>query len=389
MNAAGRVIVLHSLPTWLPLTSPWLFHQVDKLPARIESHVACARTANLDPFRIANLHALRDRSRARYYWELGARWLGLRRHLPFLVETARGCGAQLIHSHWGDTGWRDVPAVRRAGTKHVVTFYGKDVNFLPVRDPAWRARYRELFSAVDRVLCEGPHMGRCIAALGCAPEKITVHHLGVETARIAFRPRTWTRGTPLRVLMAASFREKKGLPLALQALAKIRDEAGGLEITIIGDASDDPRSHPEKARILAAIRDGGLAGCTRLLGYQPHSVLFDEAYRHHLFLSPSLTAPDGDTEGGAPVTLLDMAATGMPIVSSTHCDIPEVIQHGVSGWLAAENDLDSLVAQLRACLAQPERWGGVLAAGRERMEREFDALRQSARLAEVYESVLR
>ncbi len=70
------------------------------------------------------------------------------------------------------------------------------------------------------------------------------------------------------------------------------------------------------------------------MGYQPHSTLFAEAYRHHIFLSPSVTASTGDTEGGAPVSLIEMAATGMLIVSTTHCDIPEVIKHGVTGLLA-------------------------------------------------------
>jgi colanic acid/amylovoran biosynthesis glycosyltransferase len=380
--------VVHSLPTWLPLTSPWLYQLVIKAPADVVSHVVCLSTANLPAFPFANLHCLSDRP-LRFRWETGLRRWRLRRHMPFLVETVQRTESTIVHSHWGDAGWADGPSVHRAGAQHVVTFYGKDVNFLPRQDVRWLARYRELFEAVSLVICEGPHMGQCIAALGCDPAKIRVHHLGVENDKIAFKPRRWNprSGGPLRILIAASFREKKGIPLALTALARLRRRVPELFVTVVGDSSADPRSVPEKQRILAAIQDGGLTDRVRLLGYRPHDVLMAEAYQHHIFLSPSLTAADGDTEGGAPVSLLDMAASGMPIVSSTHCDIPHLIQHGVTGWLAREADLEALVAQLEAVVADPQCWEEVVHAGRQRTEQEFDAAVQACRLADLYRSL--
>src|SRR5690606_39794503 len=80
-------------------------------------------------------------------------------------------------------------------------------------------------------------------------------------------------------------------------------------------------------------RDWSSDVCSSDLGYQPWRALMDAAYRHHVFLSPSITASDGDTEGGAPVGLIEMAATGMPVISSRHADIPEVIEHGVGGQI--------------------------------------------------------
>ena len=82
---------------------------------------------------------------------------------------------------------------------------------------------------------------------------------------------------------------------------------------------------------MAVIEKHKLQSKIRMLGFQPYSVLLEEAYTHHIFLSPSVTASDGDTEGGAPVTLIEMLATGMPIVSTTHCDIPEIICKGPEG----------------------------------------------------------
>ena len=72
----------------------------------------------------------------------------------------------------------------------------------------------------------------------------------------------------------------------------------------------------------------------RLLGYVSRETLREEAYEHDVFLAPSVTASNGDTEGGAPVAIIEMSASGMPIVSTNHCDIPSVVLDGVTGLLA-------------------------------------------------------
>jgi colanic acid/amylovoran biosynthesis glycosyltransferase len=213
-----------------------------------------------------------------------------------------------------------------------------------------------------------------------------VHHLGAEVDRIRFQPRTWLAG-PLRVLLAGSFREKKGFPDALEALGRLSRDLTDLEITIIGDADTDPRSQPEKARILSKLKEHDLASRVRLLGYQPHSVLFEESYKHHIFLSPSMTAQDGDTEGGAPVTLIEMAATGMPIVSTRHCDIPAVILHGKTGRLAPEKDVEALLEQLRWLVANRPLWEEMAKAGRSHVESEFDVVKQAGKLRDLYRSL--
>jgi colanic acid/amylovoran biosynthesis glycosyltransferase len=280
-----------------------------------------------------------------------------------------------------------MPAARRAGIRHVVTFYGLDVNFLPRHDRRWRGRYAELFGHVDAVLCEGPHMAGEIAALGCPEEKIRVQRLGVSFDDIPYEPCAWRPGEPLRVLIAASFREKKGIPDALEAIARLQ-ESVPLEVTLIGDAGEDPRAQDEKPRILSAIERFNLGDKVCLLGYQPHARLLEEARRHHIFLAPSLTASDGDTEGGAPVSLIEMAASGMLIVSTTHCDIPEIVRHGETGLLSAERDIDGLVRNLQWLLAHTDRWDAMRTAARKHVEAGFDARRQAERLARIYRALI-
>ena len=365
----------------------WLYNQVYYLPNEVESHIVCETTENLAQFWLPNIHSLAEAPCWRYYWDLGLRKLRIRRHIGFLVEQTKLYHAQVLHSHFGNIGWANLEAVKQAGLKHVVTFYGLDVNYLPKQDPSWHNRYQSLFAQIDCVLCEGTHMAKCVIALGCQEDKVRVHHLGVRVNEIAFKPRVWSSGEPLRVLIAASFREKKGIPYALEALGRIQHDVP-LEITIIGDASTEARSQAEKQKILVTIEKYNLQSKVRLLGYQSHSVLFKEAYKHHVFLSPSVTASDGDTEGGAPVVLIEMAATGMPIVSTRHCDIPGVVEHGVTGLLSQERDVDGLTSELKWLVNHPEQWSHMAEAGRRRVQEKFNASTQGHRLAEIYLAVI-
>lgn len=386
MSRRDHIPVVQSVSKWLPQTATWLHNQVRFLPPDIESHIVCEDTMNLDQFPQPHVHSLAGQNPVERVWDLGLRRLGVRAHLGFLVRAMRESGARLLHSHFGDYAWRNLAAARATGAAHLATFYGIDVLFIPRSDPRWGPRYRDMFGQIDGVLCEGPFMAHSIVELGCPADKVSVHHLGIDLDAVPFSPRAWRPGETLRVLLAGSFREKKGFPYAVEALGAIKDEVT-LEVTIIGDAHDE-RTEREKRAILDAVERAGLGGCTRLPGYLPYDTVLDEARRHHVFLSPSVTASDGDSEGGAPVSIIEMCASGMMVVSTTHCDIPGVVQDGVTGLLAPERDTAALVEKLRWALAHPDAWAPMLAAGRAHIEAEFDARRQGERLGEIYRAAV-
>jgi len=379
--------VIHNYPIWLPRTHTWMYNQARYLPGEIECHIVCERTENLEQFSLPNIHSLSREPKWRNYLDRGLRFLHARNHLGYLVEQAGTLRAEILHSHFGYTGWTNISAARKALLRHAVTFYGADINYYPRKDPRWHKRYRALFADVGRVLCEGPHMAGCIEQLGCPKEKILVHHLGVSIDEIPFHPRKWNPGEPLRILIAASFREKKGIPIALEALGKLQHEVP-LGITVIGDETGEKRSRAEKRKIQEAIQKHRLQSRTRLLGFQPHSVFFEEAYRHHIFLSPSITASDGDTEGGAPMTIIEAAASGMPVVSTMHCDIPEVIRNGVTGFLSREQDENGLVEHLKWMIDHPGRWSQIMANARIHVENKFNASIQGEKLGTVYQELI-
>lgn len=378
----STLTVVHRSLVWLRRTEAWLHEQVATLPASVTSHVVCDRVSEPELFPVSHLHALDSGGRARFVWDKGTRRVGMRRHSGYLLRCTRRCRADVLHSHFGSVGWADTPVARRAGVGHVVTFYGYDATRLPHDDPRWRGRYADLFQSVDRVLCEGPHLAQTVVDLGCSPEKMHVHHLGVRVEDLPYVPRVH-EGGPLRVLIASSFREKKGIPYAIAALGRI-SRYQPLEITIVGDSDGTPNGDHEAMRIRQAVERYGLGEAVSFRGFLTHGALVDEAYRHHVCLAPSVVAADGDSEGGAPVSLVLFAATGMPIVSTRHCDIPHVLADG-QHLLAEERNVDDLVARLAWLLENP--WDSFLEKLRRRMEEQYDSEVQGARLANHYAEV--
>lgn len=369
--------VLHSAQVWLPLTQTWLHNQVRFLPGDVRSAVAADRLDGAGAWTVRPVHRLRPSLVDRVRRQAPRQW-----RTNALVRLARRHRAQLLHSHFGNVGWEDLAAASAAGAAHFTSFYGQDLTRFPAIAPVWGERYRELLASGAHILCEGPHMASVARRYG-ADAKVHVHHLGVEVSTIRFEPRRLAKGEPLRVLLAGSFREKKGHPDGLRALGLLARERD-VEVTLVGDAEPGREaSQQEKARIEAAIAESGLGPRLRRTGFVAHADLLREAYGHHLFLAPSRTAADGDTEGGAPVGLIEMAATGLPVVATRHCDIPHVLPPG-HPFLAAEGDVAGLHRALATAAERSAEWPAIAQAARRRIEAEFDCARQGERLAALY-----
>lgn len=360
-----------------------MYEQIRHLPSEIVNSVVCERTSHLDQFPMVALHAVERHTPVRRALERSLRKARLLPAATLRFAVAKAAGATVVHSHFGHEGWVDMPFVRAARCHHVVTFYGDDVHSLPLRKPWWRRRYRQLFAHVDLVLCEGPYMAEDVARLGCPREKIAVHHLGIDTERLAFAPLPWRPGETLRVLLAATFREKKGLSYALHAIERVAKHVS-VAVTLIGQADDSPGAEAEARRIDAACdRLAGTAQVTRM-GYQPYTRLHEIARAHHVFMQPSVTSAHGDTEGGAPIAILEMAALGLMVVATRHCDIPEEISLEGARLLGRERSVDDLEAALDWLVTKPLAWDDVRLANRRHVEREFDARRQGERLGRLY-----
>ena len=377
-------LVAHSVKSYLFRTGSWIHAQINHL-TRYRSLVITTKKRNLDIFPVEKICSLSDLSSLNRFFQ--KQYSTITGFYPFFYKVLKKHRVSILHSHFGNRGYFDLALKQKLTIPQVTTFYGHDVSLLP-QEERWKRNFKDLFKEGDLMLAEGHYMKKALIELGCPDDKVKVQHLGINPATIPFIPRKLGTSEKVKILIAGTFREKKGITYALEACAKVASRYGNIEITLIGDAGRSQREIDYKKEITTIISTRNLAEKINYLGFLPYPAFIEEAKNNHIFLSPSIHPSDGETEGGAPVALIEMSAYGMPIVSTFHCDIPEVVLDGKSGFLVPEKDSDALAERLEHLIEHPELWEPMGRAGRKYIEEEFNIVKQAAQLEVVYDSLL-
>ncbi|MBR9921986.1 MAG: glycosyltransferase family 4 protein [Bacteroidetes bacterium] len=290
----------------------------------------------------------------------------------------------LIHTHFATMGWRAHLPALRTNTPLIISFYGYDYERLPYRKPIYKKRYQQLFKQASVLITEGEHGASILARQGCPPEKIKVVPLGVQPDTIPFIRRK--PQSPFKLLQAATFTPKKGQIYSVQALEKALQNHPDLELTLLGEIVDQAYFD----EIKSFVDSHGLIDKVHFQKFVDPADFHQFLGGFHLFIHPSCYADDKDCEGGAPIVLLDAQATGMPIISTRHCDIPAEVIHGKTGWLSAEKDVVDLAAGITHFRQLSELEYGLYAQqAREHVGRHFDVRQSGRTLNALYRQLLK
>ena len=286
----------------------------------------------------------------------------------------------LIHCQFGTQGYRGLAFKRLLNPtpKLLVMFRGHDISCY-LQEGGDRV-YQELFPHIDYCLANCEFFRQRVIDLGWDPERIAVHFSGLDVSKFRFRPRCLLPGEPVQIATTGRLVEKKGIEYAIRAVAQQAPQFPGLTYWIIGDG-------PQRPWLEQLIHDLGADGSIHLLGWCHEAEIIQILDRCHLFIAPSVTAADGNQD--APINVLKEAmAMGLPVISTHHGGIPELVEEGVSGFLVPERDAEALGTQLHHLLQHPDRWPQMGQAGRAFVERHFDLEHLNDLLVARYQQVL-
>jgi len=385
-----KSVIHYKAGPYLPLTENWIYTQIINHKIFLPI-VYCHGLENIDYFPIKKLRAFGKSNKQSNPWTMLNKAMNrLFKYNPFIGEAMKKDKPDILHAHFGGSGYLLLKHKKDYGIPLVTSFYGVDVSKLINIRPVWKRRYKVLFEQGDLFLAEGTRMREKLIALGCPEEKAKLHRIGIDVKRIRFMERKPREDGVVCLLIAARFCPKKGIPYALEAINLLseRRKTCKLQLTIIGDSSRNKRDKYEKNLILNILNKIEGKVKIKMLGYQPYPVFIEELYKNHIFISPSITADDGDDEGGAPVSLIEASSSGMTILSTFHCDIPEIVLDGQSGYLVPEKDVDALASRLEQLITTPDLWRKMGKAGRKHVEKYHDAEKQAQQLEELYLSLL-
>lgn len=380
-----HIKVVHYHRRLLPLTQNWIFNQIANLD-NISIKFYTFTHFNKQIFPFSNLRCVeKDKNNLPTFihklWNNHSHWSP--HYLYWLLKDR----PDIIHAHFGMNGYHILPYARILRIPLITSFYGPEAYREPLMAPIWRKKYRRLFKYGHLFLVEGPVMREKLIDLGCPPEKIIIHHIGIRLEDYEFRLRKPNNG--IRLMVCGRFVEKKGISYAIKAFSRVRSKVKNrVTLTIVGDSNEKRALTKEKGKILNAVKKFRVSGSVKFTGY----VLPDEvkriAYKHHIFLNPSIHASDGDAEGGFPVTITEMLATGMPVVAFAHCDIPHIVKDGKNGFLAPEGDINAFVNKLKYLIEHPKLWPTIGRYGRKLVEKDYNINKLNLRLVKIYQGFI-
>jgi colanic acid/amylovoran biosynthesis glycosyltransferase len=302
---------------------------------------------------------------------------GQQRLLRLLGRLGADDGFDVLHAHFGDVALRSRFARFRWPVPFVASFYGFDCSAFPALhgDDV----YEPLFAAADGVTVLSGPMRQRVRRLGCPDDLIREHHIGVDLEAFSFRERgADTEGRAVRLLTVARLVEKKGVEYGLRAVAAMQDK--NLHYTVLGDG-------PLRAALGALAESLGIANRVDFRGAADQQAVRGEMDAADLFVLPSVTASNGDQEG-TPTVLMEAGAAGVPVISTLHAGIPEVVLDGCTGRLVVEGDATALAEALRELLEAPGRWAPMGHAARDHIAKHYNARRLVGELEGLYRDLL-
>lgn len=379
-------IVWEIVDHYLPRTETFIYTALKSLRRTRPVVISYGELMNQDAFPVGAmpLHCIYDRLRrpgylpVRAFSKLAQRdWTTKARHKE-CQAIARKQAPDLIHAHFGPVGYRSLKLKHTLNVSLVTTFYGYDTNPTP-ENPRWQLERRELLSEGDLFLVEGPFMRNALSKLGCQSERIKIQRIGLDLQQLPPMKQKGLRPIPV-ILFAARFVEKKGIRYGLDALYKLHRGGYRFECRIIGNG-------PLEAALRQFVAETALGSVIRFLGSIQHSRYLEEMSDADIFVQPSVTADNGDTEGGAPTSILEAQGCGVPIVSTTHADIPNIVVPDQSALLVSERDSEQLASAIAKLLVRPQDRSEMGRMGRQFVEQNHSAAAVGSCLEDTYLSL--
>ena len=300
------------------------------------------------PARLAyGLGVLMSKACTRMGWLRLAEWPAalvalalIRRHRP-----------DVVLAEFGFHGVRVMQAAALANVPFVVHFRGSDLS-AQRRIGVLSGRYRRLVTVASGVVCKSKPMATTLEQLGMLRSRILISASGAN-------PALFVAGDPAVAapvfLAVGRFVAKKGPLHTIRAFAL--QPLGELWMVGEGPLLEDAR---------CLVNDLQLQDRVRFLGVKSQDEVAALMRQVRVFVQHSLMAPDGDSEGN-PVSVMEAQLSGLPVVSTRHAGIPDVVLDGSTGLLVEEGDVRGMAAAMERLMVDQGLAARYGRAGRERV----------------------
>lgn len=178
--------------------------------------------------------------------------------------------------------------------------------------------------------------------------------------------------THRRIICVGRLCSEKGHLILVEAMARLGTDAA-FEVVLVGDG-------PLRREIEERARSLGIGDRLKMTGWMPAEKIRDELLRSDALVLPSFAE-------GLPVVIMEAFALERPVIATSIAGIPELVKHGISGWLIPAGSIDSLTAAMREVLSTPAgRLSEMGRAGSMLVREHHDQIKQARKLEALIES---
>ncbi|RYL89861.1 colanic acid biosynthesis glycosyltransferase WcaL [Sporolactobacillus sp. THM7-4] len=286
----------------------------------------------------------------------------------------------LIHARFGLTGAELLNVKKELGIPMLTSFHGFDLPTNVRTFDKYGGRLERLFQEGDAFTVTSNNMKKILVDFGCPENKIFVHHSGIDIEKFSFRTRKFPKHGVITILSVGRLVEKKGMKYLIKAFSKVHKKYPRTRLRIAGDGElrDELKAQVKQLKLKKAVT---------FLGGIPQEEVIKEMQKAHLFALTSKTASDGNQEG-IPNVLKEAMASGLPVVSTRHAGIPELVRDGKSGFLVKERDTSAIARSLIQLMKHPDRWNKMGENGRKTVKQFFNTQKQIVELEQIYQTVI-
>ena len=302
---------------------------------------------------------------------------GLFRHVLYALEALvvadwmKGDGVQHVHAHFGtNSATVAMLAAQVAGGTFSFTVHGPEEFDKPALIHLPEKIERASFVAA--ISSYGISQLRRLSESNMW-DKLKIVRCGVEPDFFAIEPSANRR--PRHFVAIGRLAPQKGLMTLIEGAARLKAAGQSFTIRLIGDG-------PLRKEIEAAIASNGLDDFIELTGPATPDEVKTALSQSSVFVLPSYAE-------GLPVVIMEAFAQETPVITTYVAGIPELVEHGVNGWLTPASDADALAAAMAAALDTPtERLREMGQLGRERVAEQHAIDVEAAKLKTSFAVVL-
>lgn len=263
-----------------------------------------------------------------------------------------------VLAEYGTTAADSLKVIQYLKLPLVVHFFGFDASVKNVLKK-YSVQYKAVFDYASKVIVVSKKMHEALLDLGCNSTKLQITYCGPDSSFFSLNPDFNNQ----QFILVGRFVEKKAPYLSIAAFKNVLKEFPDAKLIMVGDGS--------LLNICKnLVRAWNLGDNIRFTGILKLSEIKSLFQNSIAFVQHSISAEDGDSEG-MPVAILDAQAAGLPVLSTYHAGIPDVVINNETGLLVKEFDVEGMTNSMLRILKENSLAKKLGNTGRKRVKEKF------------------